>query len=424
MDKKLAVHFPWKGVALGMAILFGTALAALAFRTRTPVRVPVDEPAFEVSAGRVPRGASFPGLLGKAGLLRRENDAASAALAKTLKLEAIREGRNFEVGRSTDGAFAYFLYYESPKVRYRLTRGDVGFVAAKEELPVTRELYGISGTVKSSLWASMKESGVSEDLIFKFADVFAWQIDFLTEPRKGDRFRVVWERSVVEGKTISDRRILSAAYEGKECGRHFAVLFHAADGSDAYYDLEGKSMQKAFLRAPLQFRRISSRFSAHRMHPIYRIFRPHYGIDYAAPIGTPVVAIGDGKVVEAELKGANGRIVRVRHNATYESAYLHLSAFAKGVRNGATVKQGQVLGYVGMSGHATGPHLDFRIFVNGTPVDFLKLKLPPAASVPETARAEYGRMRKRMLALLGRVESDTRVAQSFSGTAPGLTIAR
>lgn len=409
--------FPWKGAAFGAALLLATSLSALAFRTRPASVPPREEPAFEVAAGRVAAGASFPGLLAKAGLGRREAAAAASALAKALPLDRIREGKNYEVGRSTEGAFGYLLYYESPQVRYRLTRGDVGFMAAREELPASREVYGISGTVRSSLWASMKEAGVSDDLIFKFADVFAWQVDFLTEPRKGDRFRVVWERSVVEGQTISDRRILSAAYEGRETGRRLAVLFRSPDGSDAYYDLEGRSVQREFLRAPLQFRRISSRFNPHRFHPIYRIFRPHYGIDYAAPIGTPVVAIGDGRVVEASFKGANGRLVKVRHNATYESAYLHLSAFAKGVHPGASVKQGQTLGYVGMSGHATGPHLDFRIFVNGSPRDFLKLKLPPAQAVPGSARVEFDGIARRMLGLLGRVESDTRVAQAFSGTA-------
>ena len=403
------------GVAVGAALLLGTSLTALAFRTRPAPAPPAPEqPSVQVSEAQVPAGASFAGLLNKAGLRRKDNDAAVAALAKVLPPDNIREGRRYQVGRSTDGVFGFFLYYDSPKLRFRLTRGDVGFVAGKEELPVTREVYGVSGTINSSLWNSMKDAGLSEDLIFKFADVFAWQVDFLTEPRKGDKFRVVWERSVVEGKTISDRRILSAAYESRTTGKHFAVLFPGADGKDAYYDLDGRSLQKEFLRAPLQFRRISSRFTERRYHPIFKEIRPHHGVDYAAAYGTPVDSIGDGQVIKKGPDGGLGNAVRIRHPNGYISIYGHMARFAPGISVGKKIKQGQLVGFVGMTGWTTGPHLHFGIERDGRLIDFQKVKLPPAQAVPDAARAEYESVRRRMLSLLGRVETDTRVAQAFT----------
>jgi murein DD-endopeptidase MepM/ murein hydrolase activator NlpD len=244
------------------------------------------------------------------------------------------------------------------------------------------------------------DGGQSGEIAMKVADILAWQVDFLTEPRPGDEVRVVWERYRRNGEFLFDGRILAVEYRGKG-NRCFAVYYDGNEKYAGYYDLQGQSVRKAFLKAPLSYRRISSYFSHSRFHPILRYWRPHLGIDYAAPTGTPVEAVGDGKVIFAGRNHDYGNQVQIRHNSTYVTYYGHLSRFARGIKKGVYVKQGQVIGYVGMTGLATGPHLDFRIKRNGKFVNFLKLKIPPAKSLPKRLMEEYKSLRIERLAALG-----------------------
>ncbi|MCP1646455.1 murein DD-endopeptidase MepM/ murein hydrolase activator NlpD [Pseudomonas citronellolis] len=233
------------------------------------------------------------------------------------------------------------------------------------------------GRIDSSLFTAGKEAGLSHDLIMALANIFGYDIDFALDLREGDQFDVIYEKKVVNGRQVDTGNILAARFinRGKE---YTAVRFTNKTGNTSYYRADGTSMRKAFIRTPVDFARISSRFSMGRLHPILNKIRAHKGVDYAAPIGTPIKATGDGKVLEAGRKGGYGNAVVIQHGSTYQTVYGHMSRFAKGIRSGVAVKQGQIIGYVGMTGLATGPHLHYEFHVNGQYVDPLSAKLPMA----------------------------------------------
>ncbi|MCK4649331.1 M23 family metallopeptidase, partial [bacterium] len=228
---------------------------------------------------------------------------------------------------------------------------------------------------------------------------------FLTEPRPGDRFLLAWEKYVDDGKTVLDGRILTAQYINRH-RTHTAIYFEDPEGNRGYFTEEAKSLRKQFLRSPLSYRRISSYFSYRRFHPILKVYRPHPGIDYAAPIGTPVRSIGDGRVVYCGWKRGFGRFIKIKHPRGYYTTYGHLRRYAKGIRTGIRVKQGQIIGYVGSSGLSTGPHLDFRMIKNGKYVNFLKLKLPAVKSVKKKYLEEFNRIKKERLTQLENISSN------------------
>lgn len=307
-----------------------------------------------------------------------------AGVEKALKKAGSRyimPGDVYSVAASTCSRLGAFALARGENV-YTVKRDGDSFSAVKSTMPVVVEDLEASGELSSSLWYAMKEAGLSAAVIMEFADIFAWTIDFLTEPRKGDRFALVWEKRTTALGEPCGIRIKAAAYKGSETGSERGY-YHKG----SFYDAEGKSLRRAFLRAPLTYRRISSYFSRARFHPILRIYRPHNGIDYAAPSGTPVSAIADGKVTFRGWKGGYGKYIGIRHAGSYTSGYGHLRSYAKGVRAGARVKQGQVIGYVGKTGLATGPHLDFSFRVNGRFVNFLKFR-PPVVTVLKGAELE------------------------------------
>ena len=248
----------------------------------------------------------------------------------------------------------------------------------RDKKEVNYQVKTATGTIKSSLWNCFVENKLDVSLGLALSDVYAWTVDFYGL-QKGDNFKVVYEEVYVENKMVGIDRILTSKFQSN--GKEYYAYYFEQNGKGEYFDEKGQSLQRSFLKAPLKFSRISSRFSRARMHPILRILRPHYGVDYSAPIGTPVVSLGDGRVGEAGTKGGYGRFISVRHNSVYMTTYAHLSGYAKGISAGAHVSQGQVIGYVGSSGLATGPHLDFRVYKNGTPIDPLKMESPPAKPV-------------------------------------------
>ncbi|MGC2330783.1 MAG: peptidoglycan DD-metalloendopeptidase family protein [Candidatus Acidiferrales bacterium] len=258
------------------------------------------------------------------------------------------------------------------------TSGDAGgadFQSKVETIPSTTEEAGVAGKIDGSLFQAVTDAGEKPELAMRIAAIFAYDLDFYTDPRPGDTFRVVIEKKILaNGETASYGRILAAEYDNG--GRAYrAILFHDPFGNAAYYTPEGKSMKRAFLHSPLKFAApITSHFSYHRFHPILKEYRPHLGIDYGAPSGTPVQTIADGKVIFAGRKGEDGNLLKVRHSNGYTTYYMHLSRIL--VRDGQRVQQGQNIGLVGMTGLATGPHLDFRIEQHGTFLNFEKLKLP------------------------------------------------
>lgn len=250
----------------------------------------------------------------------------------------------------------------------------------------TRAIRTASGSITSSLIAAFQEKNLDMDLAYALADVYAWTVDFYGL-QEGDRFKTIYEEVSVEGRTIRSDKILAALFESS--GRQVYAFPFKQQGNIQYFDESGKSLRRSFLKAPLHFSRISSRFSGARMHPILKIRRPHYGVDYAAPKGTPVVSLGDGRVEYVGWKGGYGKFISIRHNSVYTTTYAHLSGFASGIRGGAHVRQGQLVGFVGSTGLATGPHLDFRVYKNGSPCDPLRMESPPSDPVKKEVMPSY-----------------------------------
>jgi murein DD-endopeptidase MepM/ murein hydrolase activator NlpD len=272
----------------------------------------------------------------------------------------------------------------------RYTRGEDGrFNLELGAYPVEHRTVGVCGEIETSLYEALQACNAPLSLAAKMNDVLGWDLDFSRDPRRGDRFHIVYEEIHKDGELIRTGAILTCRYEG--AGRDLAAYrYTLADGHEGYYGREGDNLQKQLMRAPLHYSRISSGFSYRRLHPVLHRVMPHLGVDYAAPVGTPVWAAGDGVVVEKGHKRGNGRYVHIRHtNREYETYYLHFSRFARGVERGTKVRQGDVIGYVGASGYATGPHLDFRVKKGGRFVNPRRLELPPAEPVPAAELASF-----------------------------------
>ena len=306
-------------------------------------------------------------------------------------------GSEYSLKYNPGGKIKEFIYKPNPIDIYYIAIPDSDL----EDLKVTKEevsteVVRFEGKIKYSLYESMLECANSPQLALQLAEIFAWQIDFLTECREGDAFNILAEKQY-RGDFYRWGKILAAKYEGELLSKHTAILFEDPSGHMDYYTEEGKSLKKAFLRAPLNYKYISSYFSNNRLHPILRIWRPHLAIDYAAPAGTPISTIGDGTVIYAGWDNGYGNYIKIRHPNNYETGYGHLSRFVKGLKNGQKVKQGEIIGYVGATGLATGPHLAFSISENGEKVDFLKLKLPAAFSVDPQYSAQFMEAKNRLL---------------------------
>jgi murein DD-endopeptidase MepM/ murein hydrolase activator NlpD len=268
--------------------------------------------------------------------------------------------------------------------------------------------------MQDSLFQSMERAGEQPELAIRVAEIFAWDLDFYTDPREGDEFCVLVEKKEYEnGQPPAYRRVLAARYNnaGK---RYDAFLFSDADGRPQYFSRDGRSLQSAFLRSPMKFEaRVSSRFSPRRFHPVLKIYRPHLGTDYAAPAGTPVQAVAAGRVTFSGYSGGSGNLIRIRHAGGYESQYLHLSR--RFVRSGQRVEQGQRIGLVGATGLATGPHLDFRLRRNGRYVDFERFQPPRATRITAEQSGAFIAARDEFLAVM---EAEYRSTALLAGAPP------
>ncbi|HET6540969.1 MAG TPA: peptidoglycan DD-metalloendopeptidase family protein [Chryseolinea sp.] len=270
-----------------------------------------------------------------------------------------------------------FVYEPNP-VEYIVFRfEDTLWVdVCQREVVITEK--SIAGEIKSNLSETIEELGISHELTNRFVDVFGWQVDF-QRLQKGDKFKLIYEEAQVEGVPVGIKQINGIYFE--HFGHpYYAFPFDQGEGID-YFDEEGKSLRKALLKYPIEFTRISSRYTMNRFHPVQKRWKAHLGTDFAAPRGTPIRAVGDGLVEEAQYKSNNGNYVKIRHNGTYTTQYLHMSGIASGVRAGTRVRQGQTIGYVGSTGLATGAHLCYRFWRNGVQVDALKVELPPSQPV-------------------------------------------
>ena len=343
---------------------------------------------FQVEFGKVKNNQYLSQILNAKGVSMGTIDQLARKSKSVFDVRKIKSGENYAIFSSNDSLCEarYFVYENSP-VNYTVFElfDTLGIYQGQKE--VETRLRTAYGEVETSLWNSMVDNGQDPMLALELSDIFAWTIDFFAI-QQGDRFRVIYDELYVDSLSIGIGQIYAVQFDHYG-DANYAFLFDQ-DGRMDYFDENGKSLRKAFLKAPLKFSRISSRFSNGRMHPVLRIRRPHHGVDYAAPKGTPVLSIGDGTVIaRAYQKNGGGNYVKIKHNSVYTTTYMHLSGFGKGVHTGARVKQGQVIGYVGATGLATGPHLDFRVAKNGTLVDPLKVKAPPVEPVKEENMARY-----------------------------------
>lgn len=310
-------------------------------------------------------------------------------------------GSEYSLKYNPEGKVTEFIYKPNPIDIYYIsipTSDSEDLKVTKEE--VVTKVVRVEGKIDNSLYESMMESADSPQLALQLAEIFAWQIDFFTESREGDTFKILVEKQY-RGDFYRWGKILAAQYEGELLSKHTAILFEDSSGRTDYYTEEGESLRRAFLRAPLNYKYVSSYFSKSRFHPILRTWRSHLAIDYAAPTGTPISTIGDGTVIYAGWdKNGYGNYIKIRHPNNYVTAYGHLSRFAKGLKNAQKVKQGEIIGYVGSTGLSTGPHLDFSISKNGERVDFLKLKLPAASSVDPQYLTLFNEAKNKLLSNL------------------------
>lgn len=295
--------------------------------------------------------------------------------------------RKYTVLCNTDSLkTARALVYEPNPLEYVVIRFDDSLSVDLQKREVSTVERSVSGVIQSSLSQTIEQLGISHELTNKFVDIFAWQVDF-QRLQKGDKFKIIYEENQVEGNTVGINKI-SAVYFEHFGSPYYAFPFDQGEGLD-YFDEEGKSLRKALLKYPIEFTRISSRYSPRRFHPVRKVYRAHLGTDFAAPTGTPIRAVGDGVVLEAQYKSNNGNYVKIRHNGTYTTQYLHMSNIAQGVKAGTRVRQGQTIGYVGSTGLATGPHLCYRFWKNGVQVDALRVELPPSQPIEEQYRTSF-----------------------------------
>lgn len=327
------------------------------------------------------------------------------SLSKVLDLRKCRPGDFFTLLATPDHALLSFEYQKGLLERYKVVDREGDLVAYSVPVKLTRIVRGLEGEIETSLWEALKDRCENPELIMKFSDIFAWQIDFLNEPQKGDKFKLIYEEYEKDGKFISYGEILAAEYEASGT-RYDAILYDDPSGHQDYYDLSGKSLRKAFLRSPLNYRRITSGFSLSRLHPVFKTFRPHYGVDYAAPYGTPVVSSADGVVRFAGWKKGLGKVVEIEHKNGFVTSYGHLSSFAEGIASGKRVTQGEMIGRVGATGIATGPHLDYRCMVGGRYVDPLKMNLPVAEPVRKIYLSDFNTKKENLLYALNLLTSE------------------
>ncbi|HEY9006926.1 M23 family metallopeptidase [Ohtaekwangia sp.] len=282
------------------------------------------------------------------------------------------------------------LVYEPNPIDYIVFRFDDSLSVDVCKRDVITVEKSIAGEIRSNLSETIEELGISPELTNKFVDIFGWQVDF-QRLQKGDKFKLIYEESQVEGVTVSINQI-KAIYFEHFSNPYYAFPFDQGEGMN-YYDAEGKSLRKALLKYPIEFTRISSRYTMSRFHPVQKRWKAHLGTDFAAPTGTPIRSVGDGTVEEAQYKSNNGNYVKIRHNGTYTTQYLHMSRIADGVRAGTRIRQGQTIGYVGSTGLATGPHLCYRFWKNGIQVDALKIDLPPSEPVQKEFRDAFDKVK-------------------------------
>jgi murein DD-endopeptidase MepM/ murein hydrolase activator NlpD len=310
----------------------------------------------------------------------------------------IRAGQSFFCYYHADepAALQYFIYEISGLEFLKFDFSD-SWKVFRLEKEVSSVKRAASGVINSSLWNALSAGGLNPELAIRMSEILAWEVDFY-RIQSGDRFKVVYHEDFVDNQSVGVSGIDAIYFVNH--GREIYGFRFQQDTVDGFFNGEGENLRKVFLKAPIEFVRISSRYSHSRLHPVLKHRRPHLGTDYAAPHGTPIMAVGDGVVTQATYHGGNGNYVRIRHNSMYETQYLHMSRFASGIRPGVRVTQGQVIGYVGSTGLATGPHVCFRFWKNGSQVDHLREEFPSADPLPGNYFEDFSNQRDSLMKIL------------------------
>ncbi len=362
--------------------------------------IPIDR--YQVDYGIVERNQNLSAILTSHGLSVRNVHDVSRKADGVFDVRKVRDGHAYAVFKTKDSIpkTTFFVYEESPRTYVVFDFRD-GYKVYRGNNPVEWKRKEICGSVESSLWVAMQKCGASPQLAIVLSNIYGWSIDFFSL-QKADEFKVIYEQECVEGRELDNFHVLAASFRHSD-STYYAIPF-VQDGEELYYGVNGNSLEGSFLKAPLDYYRISSRFSNSRFHPVLRRYRAHHGVDYAAPEGTPVYAVGSGKVIaKAYQPNGGGNYLKIRHNSVYVTTYMHLSRFAKGIKVGSEVKQKEVIGYVGSTGLSTGPHLDFRVFENGKPINPLLIKSQPKKPVSPDRMPEFVLLRDSLVNCLSAI---------------------
>jgi murein DD-endopeptidase MepM/ murein hydrolase activator NlpD len=357
-----------------------------------------------ITAGELGRGDTLAAALRRSNVPQDVIHLVATETSRAFDFRRAQPGHAFLLTQDLEGRVLDFRYRTTPIESVHLALEDGEYVVRREQAELVPRVSRIAGVVTSSLYGAMRELGEGPQLANDFTDVFAWDVDFSRTVKSGDEFRVLYERLYYVdddgNETYAGPGRILAAHYGGAVGDHTAVYFEFDEGRGGYFRPDGSSVERQFLMAPLRYSRISSRFSSARRHPILKITRPHHGIDYVAKAGSPVWAVADGEVIYRGWAGGFGNLLKVRHVKGYVSYYAHLSRFAAGLRVGDRIQQKQVIGYVGQTGLATGPHVCFRIAQNGRYVNPARLRSPAAKPVPDAARDAFVATRDMLLSEL------------------------
>lgn len=373
----------------------------------TPGDTPAQQTAVIQSATAVDRkvveytiepGDTFSTVMDKLGVSQNIGSAILEASKGVYDFASIRAGRLLKLVL-IDNAFAQIQYDVNEAKAIVVEKNGAGLQAKEEDIQYDITQSTAGAAISASLFADASQAGLEAKTILELADMFAWDIDFASDIKTGDSFKIVYEKRSRDGKPAGAGRILAARFENQG-QTYWAVFYRDAAGKEQYYDLNGKALSRQFLKSPLSYSYISSGFSYSREHPVLKTVLPHRAIDYAAQAGTPVVATSDGEVVYAGWKGGNGIYVEIKHNGVYSTQYAHFSKLGEGIKKGVRVKQNQVIGYVGSTGLSTGAHLQYAMTQNGTPINPVTADLPAGESIKENMRDDFNKVRDQLKELL------------------------
>ncbi|MEF8809718.1 MAG: peptidoglycan DD-metalloendopeptidase family protein [Bacteroidales bacterium] len=351
---------------------------------------------FRTETGRIRRNQTLAGILRHYDLRNHKIHEIAQEIDKVFDVTKFKAGNTYYFyfpEEDSAQAVRYFVYEHTPKEYVKISLGDrIGVEKSKKETRLVTRTS--TGTIETSLWKTLDRNDIQPILALRLSEIYAWSINFFNL-KKGDHFKVIYEEEYVDSTSVGIHRIGTARFVHDD-EVYYAIPF-VQDNIRDFYDLEGNSLRREFLKAPLRFSRISSGYSHSRLHPILNYRRPHRGVDYAAPTGTPVHAIGDGVVIDKGYTRGAGYYLKIRHNSIYVSGYNHLSGYANGMNQGLEVKQGETIGYVGSTGYATGPHLDFRFWKNGRAVNPLEVEAPPVDPIKESNRDSFRKIKEKCL---------------------------